>query len=1307
MNKAVSGIMLSLLILTSMLTLAFNIKPTKAEWSGTVHIRADGSIDPPTAPITTYDFVTYALTDNIKSSADGIVVARNNTIIDGAGYILQGSGISDSKGIDISGAHNVTVKNATIQNFWFGIHICSSRNSITENKITNNYFGIYICSSNNSVYRNIIANNKYGISIFGGDYIGSENNSIYENDIKYNDCGISLEVWAWESSSIFHNNFIKNVVQVSNTGTTNVWDDGYPSGGNYWSDYTGYDADRDCIGDTPYVIDTQNIDHYPLMYAFMIPVAGVWTDKLVYYVGDVITIHINPTPLFGAGFYLIINVPDGTKLRYDFYPYEDTITTLANYSTGQYKVELWRIIVYPEAIPELLAYCFFEVKEPTVRFCGIVEMVDASPTEPSKGPGDWEIKTVEVFEGDNFIKPDDKVWVIYRPFVEGIKIDAVEKGDTVEVYGRYNIEHNKVELIHNSHYLKKSEITKYVLHVVDEQKTYDVGMYLRDGEDVRILDLIDKSSLEQKYFPGVSVPLYLNRWTSILKVEVSLDGRPVVDEEELNRVLQAVSGWVMAKYTVDNSGALASSFEIMNDFTKNKDAPEGVAVKIIDMKSFVLGLPNYVACPQAILDFGIWQDAVTSSIERSFLEVMAPEDAKVAEWVDEIVGNIDPQLVSAEVKHVVAYLVKASLLRVEGAELLSFLSDYATEKGGALDPEFVQGLNTVISTYGVSNYEQILKNAIHDAVVGAIKECVKLNAEEILNRALKKLIQQLAEEVSPQFAAAFSSIVSGVALGYLIADAVMKPCENFRLATSFVASMYVAREYGKMEKALMNDLASNKNIDLKKAYALINLRKIELHAMGQSYELLSQIGDVSLFNQLLSKVGVWLGYTPTKKQILEAADIFLYPSKNIEQVTPLLVDKALGRSHYWIEPTGLSTYLFRGEQQKLSVKITPQTTIDTQDFETLFLHENSPTVSIEKVEYSNGAANVTLQFSVPDNADFGLYQALALLKTKDETKRTFTLFLSINVLPDNMLRVEILSPVPNERREVIGGEDLKISARVTLKEGSEVKPAENADVTAYITASKMAGSTFSSSKMDYAGEGIYETTLNSEEFCAYTINVIAEKRGQSFIFIPIQLYIPGSASIEFVVIPKSALTITLKETQHKLYLHIYDSQNRHVGINYETNEIEVQIPGASYHDFNDGTTLVTLPDNLTSFRYLVDAEYATLPSESFNISIINYKDGVAISSLNESRQIKQAQQYTKNIQILSDGKIQVEGNAEQNWLWPAIISMIAILSAITITILINKKRKKLHKSTPNYQIQANDMDLIEFNPVLYRTKKIV
>jgi hypothetical protein len=86
--------------------------------------------------------------------------------------------------------------------------------------------------------------------------------------------GLGIELDSSSGNSIFHNNFIGNVKQVAPDSSVNTWDDGYPSGGNYWSDYNGTDTyngpyqnltGSDGIGDTPYVIDANNIDHYPLM----------------------------------------------------------------------------------------------------------------------------------------------------------------------------------------------------------------------------------------------------------------------------------------------------------------------------------------------------------------------------------------------------------------------------------------------------------------------------------------------------------------------------------------------------------------------------------------------------------------------------------------------------------------------------------------------------------------------------------------------------------------------------------------------------------------------------------------------------------------------------------------------------------------------------------------------------------------------------------------------------------------------------------------------------------------------------------
>ena len=93
----------------------------------------------------------------------------------------------------------------------------------------------------------------------------STNNTITRNLIKDNSYyGLYIEPFS-NGNSIYHNNFINNS-QHAHDECNNVWNDIYPSGGNYWDDYLGVDNNGDGIGDTPYLIPGgSNIDEYPLI----------------------------------------------------------------------------------------------------------------------------------------------------------------------------------------------------------------------------------------------------------------------------------------------------------------------------------------------------------------------------------------------------------------------------------------------------------------------------------------------------------------------------------------------------------------------------------------------------------------------------------------------------------------------------------------------------------------------------------------------------------------------------------------------------------------------------------------------------------------------------------------------------------------------------------------------------------------------------------------------------------------------------------------------------------------------------------
>ena len=216
----------------------------------------------------------------LESSYYNNTISKNNIANNGWGGIalfgvasnnsISNNNITDNGwfGISAYSSYTTIARNNVANNYYWGILIESAHNTIFGNNIENNGDGVWLSGgSNNTVSRNKITNNTYpGVWLYYTSY-----NIISENDITNNLWGVELE--SSFNNRIYHNNLINNTLQV-NGYSINVWDDGYPSGGNYWSDYAGVDlfvgrfqneTGSDGIGDTPYIIDTDNQDHYPLI----------------------------------------------------------------------------------------------------------------------------------------------------------------------------------------------------------------------------------------------------------------------------------------------------------------------------------------------------------------------------------------------------------------------------------------------------------------------------------------------------------------------------------------------------------------------------------------------------------------------------------------------------------------------------------------------------------------------------------------------------------------------------------------------------------------------------------------------------------------------------------------------------------------------------------------------------------------------------------------------------------------------------------------------------------------------------------
>lgn len=171
----------------------------------------------------------------------------------------------------------------------------SARFVIRGVKVHGGHYGVLLQSVSNGRIEGITATgNTHGIRIFSGsdlevvdsvsslntqgsglDVLGAARVLARGNTLAGDMVGINLD--GSSSCLIHHNNILNNTLQaIDQRGGPNAWDNGYPDGGNYWTNYQGVDqcggpnqdqcAAPDGLGDTPYPIGPESSrDRYPLM----------------------------------------------------------------------------------------------------------------------------------------------------------------------------------------------------------------------------------------------------------------------------------------------------------------------------------------------------------------------------------------------------------------------------------------------------------------------------------------------------------------------------------------------------------------------------------------------------------------------------------------------------------------------------------------------------------------------------------------------------------------------------------------------------------------------------------------------------------------------------------------------------------------------------------------------------------------------------------------------------------------------------------------------------------------------------------
>ena len=188
-----------------------------------------------------------------------------------SGAVVEDNRVFDGRDVVIWYSKNITVRRNEVRNGRYGIHFMYCNDAtIEDNRLIGNSVGVYLMYSyrlrlqknwvianrgasgygigQKDMYDGLIADN-FVADNRAGMFMDNSTNTFRNNLIAFNDYGI-LALPSARKNTFTQNSFVDNGEQVTIEGQGRLGTNRWIS--NYWSDYNGYDADGDGVGDMPY-----------------------------------------------------------------------------------------------------------------------------------------------------------------------------------------------------------------------------------------------------------------------------------------------------------------------------------------------------------------------------------------------------------------------------------------------------------------------------------------------------------------------------------------------------------------------------------------------------------------------------------------------------------------------------------------------------------------------------------------------------------------------------------------------------------------------------------------------------------------------------------------------------------------------------------------------------------------------------------------------------------------------------------------------------------------------------------------------